>query len=157
MQRCILSFNNRAEILELPVPLQEWQLNSPHNTYNFTTLEVGDIKAIGGTKLKTLTIDSFFPSKEYPFLVTKNLIEPWACYNMIERWRLSKKPIRVVIVGTDINLAMAIEKFSAKKENSDGSGDLYFTLELEEYRFLNVDKVGNTNKVNSFTGLRERP
>lgn len=99
MQRCILSFNNRAEILELPVPLQEWQLNSPHNTYNFTTLEVGDIKAIGGTKLKTLTIDSFFPSKEYPFLVTKNLIEPWTCYNMIERWRLSKKPIRVVIVG----------------------------------------------------------
>ena len=60
-------------------------------------------------------------------------------------------------MGTDINLAMAIEKFSVKKENSDGSGDLYFTLELEEYRFLNVDKVGNTNKVNSFTGLRERP
>lgn len=156
MQRCILSFNNREQVLELPVPLQQWEVSSPHNTYSFTTLEKGDINAIGKTKLKTLTIVSFFPSKHYPFLVTKDFPEPFDCVAMIESWRLKNRPIRVVIVGTDINLAMVIKDFKHGRVEYDGSDDVTFTLSLEEYRFANIDKVEADRKINAFTGLRER-
>lgn len=156
MERCVLSFNNRAEVLELPVPLQEWSEVSSHNTYTFTTLEKGDINAVGKTKLKTMTINSFFPSKEYPFLVVKDIKDPWTCYNMVESWRLKNKPIRVVIVETEINLAMVISEFTVSKESMDGSGDLYFSLSLEEYRFANIDKQPGNRKIDPYTGLRER-
>ncbi|NLY09362.1 MAG: hypothetical protein GXZ11_05625 [Tissierellia bacterium] len=157
MQQCILSFCNRAQVLELPVPLQAFQTECGQNTYNFTTLEIGDLKAIGGTKLRKLTINSFFPNHKYPFLLSNSHPDPWACHAMIENWRTSKKPLRVVIVGTDINLAMAIESFRAEKKEMDGSGDLYFTLELEEYRFANAGCCNSRRAISPNTGLRNRP
>lgn len=140
MQECILSFNNREEVLELPVPLQDnWQVSEGHNTYSFTTMETGDVMAIGGRQLKHLTISSFFPAnKDYPFLLNKNFPAPWACVEMIERWKQKNKPIRVVITDTMVNYAMAISKFDVGK--LDHSKDVAFTLELVEYRFLNMEK-----------------
>ena len=155
MQQCILSYNNREEVIELPVPLQEWSLESSSNTYNFTTLVQGDIKAIGADKLKTLSIDSFFPRKSYSFLLNRSFQEPETYINMIEKWRLSKRPIRVVIVGTNINYAFAIESFKISK--SDPTDDVYFSLDLEEYKFLNTPIAENPNTTNDSSGLKNRP
>lgn len=152
MQQCILSFNNRAEVLELPVPLQEWNLEAPHNTYRFTTLESGEVLAIGAKKLEEMTIESFFPAtKDYTFLYSKEFPEPWVCVEMIRRWKNSKKPIRVIIVGTDINHAMAIDEFEYGK--ADNTSDVHFTLKLSEYTFLNMPRSKRT----SDEDLSERP
>lgn len=138
MQRCILSFNNREEVLELPVPLQAWTLDDPHNTYEFSSLQTGDVLAIGSRKLQMLSIDSFFPhTKDYSFLVTRDFPEPFVCVEMIRKWKNSKRPVRVIITGTDINHAMAIKNFSYGK--NDNTEDVSFTLDLIEYRFLNQD------------------
>lgn len=154
MQQLILSFNNRAEVLELPWPLQEHNISNPHNTYTFNTINQGEVLAIGKKKLKSMTINSTFPSHEYPFLVTKSFPKPDVCIGMIEKWRLSGKPIRVIIVDTDINLAMAIDNFSYGVPQGDGSGDIEFTLSLTEYSYLNVErsKVPDKN-----SGLKDRP
>lgn len=139
MQQCILSFNNREEVLELPVPLQEWSLEEPHNTYEFNTMDTGEVLAIGSKKLDTLTIDSFFPAtKDYTFLYNKEFPDPWACVEMIRRWKKSKRPIRVIVVGTDINHAMAISNFTHGK--GDNTNDVFFVLELIEYSFLNTER-----------------
>ncbi|NLY20133.1 MAG: hypothetical protein GXZ08_02465 [Tissierellia bacterium] len=153
MEQCILSYNNREEVLELPVPLQEWGLESGNNTYKFTTMNTGDIKAIGNSKLKVLNISSFFPNHDYSFLLGKR-IDPFTCVNIIEKWRQSGKPIRVIIVGTDINLAMSIENFVYGKE--DGSGDIPFSLSLEEYRFLNTPNFSIPQPVDELTELKDR-
>lgn len=71
MQRLILSFNNRAEVYEHPVPLQGWDLGSGVNTHTFTTITEGEVVAIGGKKLKTMTIDSFFPFAALSFFTRK--------------------------------------------------------------------------------------
>lgn len=140
MQACILSFNNREEVLELPVPLQEnWQVSEGHSTYTFTTMETGEVLAIGSRQLKHLTISSFFPaSKDYTFLLNKNFPDPWTCVEMIKRWKEKNKPIRVIITGTMVNYAMAIAKFDVGK--MDRSQDVAFSLDLEEYRFLNMER-----------------
>lgn len=155
MQQAILSFKNRAEVLELPVPLQEWSLDSPQNTYTFNTLETGDILALGAEQLKSIAITSFFPSQKYSFLYTKNIKDPWECVNMINRWKNSKEPIRLTIVGTNINLNMGISKFSYDK--MDGTKDVGFTLELLEYPNLNVQRYKDgTQKYSEKSKLKPR-
>ena len=156
MQQCILSFEERKEVLELPYPLQEWSLSSPHNTYNFTTINTGEVLAIGKKNLKSITINSVFPARDYPFLLTKNYPEPEACVQMIEKWKNSGKPIRVVIVDTDINYAMAIEDFSHGMESMDGSKDVTFTLSLIEYSYLNVERSNPKSSKNK-KDLKDRP
>lgn len=156
MQQCILSFEERKEVLELPYPLQEWTLSSPHNTYNFTTINTGEVLAIGKKNLKSITINSVFPAQDYPFLLSKNYPEPEACVQMIEKWKNSGKPIRVVIVDTDINYAMAIEDFSHGMESMDGSKDVTFTLSLIEYSYLNVERSNPKSSKNK-KDLKDRP
>lgn len=153
-EQLILSFENRSEVLELPWPLQEHSISNAHNTYSFNTINQGEVLAIGKKKLKSMTINSTFPAHEYPFLLTKSFPQPDECISMIEKWRLSNKPIRVVIVDTDINLAMAIEEFSYGKESGDGSGDVVFTLSLREYSYLNVERSKKPDKT---SGLKDRP
>lgn len=154
MQQLILSFNNRAEVLELPWPLQEHSISNEHNTYTFNTINQGEVLAIGKKKLRSMTINSTFPARQYPFLLSKTFQEPEVCIAMINKWKLSNKPIRVVIVDTDINLAMAIEDFTYGKESGDGSGDVVFTLSLREYSYLNVER---SKKADNTSGLKDRP
>lgn len=154
MQQLVLSFENRSEVLELPWPLQEHNISSPHNTYSFDTINTGEVLAIGKKKLRQMMISSFFPSKPYPFLFSQTFPEPSVCIEMINKWRLSGKPIRVAIMDTDINLAMAIESFDYGKEEGDGSGDVAFTLSLKEYSYLNVER---SKKPSKKAALKDRP
>jgi len=155
VQELILSFNNREEVYEHPVPLQDWSVVAGQEAHIFTTIETGEVLAIGGKKLKTLTIDSFFPSKACPFLYKKEIEDKWACVKRIEKWKLSKRPIRVIITDTDVNLAMMIEKFSYGRADKDGSGDVAFTLDLLEYSFLNTPRSKREDK--NKKELKERP
>lgn len=157
MQECILSFNNREEVLELPVPLQEWEEGEAQNTYTFSTMSTGEVLAIGSERLKTLTIESFFPaSRDYSFLIHKDFPEPFDCVALIKKWRKTRRPIRVVITGTDINLAMAIEDF--KHGKADPTNDVYFSLDLVEYSFLNVERSKRTEEQKKDKNdLKDRP
>lgn len=159
MQECILSYKNRAEVLELPVPLQEYELGNPHNAYTFTTINNGDVIAIGKKKLRTLSINSFFPNQSYSYLLKKDFPSPKECINLIEKWRLSGEPIRVTIIGTEINYAFVIDEFKWGKSGSDGSGDVNFTLDLTEYTYLNTEKSKSKNEVknSSKSKLKDRP
>ena len=140
MQQLILSWNNREEIYEHPVPLQEWSMEHPHNTYSFTTMTTGDAQAIGAKKLRHIVISSFFASDpDYTFLYSKDFPDPWDVVNVIENWKAKNRPIRVIIADTPINLAMSIDSFSYGK--GDNSDDVSFSLELTEYRFLSVPRT----------------
>lgn len=160
LEECILSFKNRSEVLELPYPLQSFELGNPHNNYTFSTINIGDVLAIGKSKLKTLSIDSFFPKNDAPYLINHNFKDPMACVATIEKWRISGHPIRVTIVGAGINLAMAIDGFTRGRDEGDGSGDIAFTLDLSEYSYLNVGQsksIGQINKDRKKKELNERP
>lgn len=154
MQQLILSFEGRSDVLELPWPLQEHSLDNEHNTYTFNTINKGEVLAIGKKKLRAMTINSTFPAHQYPFLFTKDFPSPDECIAKINKWKLKNKPIRVIIVDTDINLAMAIENFTYGRENMDGSGDVVFTLNLREYSYLNMERSRVPDRT---SGLSPRP
>ena len=128
-----LSWNNREEVLKLPVPPQnEPELYTPGQNQTWNTTDVGPFKAIGYPGLYSTSIESFFPAHEYPFCTYTGFPSPEECVEMIKRWQASRRPIRYIRAGL-INDAFAIEGFTYSKET--GTGDIKYRLELERYRF----------------------
>ena len=52
-------------------------------------------------------------------------------------------------------MAMSID--SLTRQYREGDADVYFTLELTEYRFLNVSTVQTNTAASQNNGLKERP
>lgn len=134
-----LSINNNEEVIQLPVPPEEWGVSSPWNNEELSGLR-STIRMIGLRGLKTIEISSFFPSAghDYPFLQNRSMFG-MDYVNTIERWRYRRIPIRIVIVDTDgkknVNLPVTIDEFDYRQRKD---GDIYFTLRLTEFVFVDV-------------------
>lgn len=135
-----LSWNNRQEVLKLPVNPESPEIEHPGNNVNHVTTEVGTFKAIGEQGLTKLSLKGFFPNRYYTFCTYRDFPSPEECVAMIRRWQASRRPIRLIITGV-LNDAFAIENFSFSKEV--GTGDVNYVLELEQYRFANAEQGVN--------------
>lgn len=147
-----LSFNNREESFVLPVPPPTIEISEASFNEKIRIVNLGEINLIGKRGLILLSISSFFPGKNSPHRrrATKESIE---YKSLIQKWKRSGKPIRVIISDAEINLPMAIENFVYTV--TEGSGDIKYTLELAEYRFLKASRVIE-RKIEPKTGLKER-
>lgn len=154
-RKIILSFDNGSEKFTLPITPKEIFINDGQSNKTVNISEAGEINLLGYRILKTLNLESFFPNHEYPFIVSDELKSPNEYIAILRRWKESKKPIRVLVTKSDINYAMSIE--SIKSGTRDGSGDVYFSLSLKEYRFLNIPDANNDKQIDDVTGLKERP
>jgi len=132
-----LSVNNREEIIQLPIVPSEFKINSPVNNETFTTINQGDIKLMGESGLKDLTIDTFFPNKEYSF-ARSNQYTSWQYVEMIESWIERKLRVRLVATGSPVNMLTAIDNFEYGVQ--DGSGDIYYSLSLSEFKDIKLQK-----------------
>lgn len=138
-----LTFNNGAEKLRLPVPPREFEMSTGLNNTTVTNSEIGEINLIGKPRLKTVTLSSYFPIRPDGLCQYTGFPSPAECLDLIRRWRESGKPIRLLIVGESlkVNEAMSIESFQVSQK--PGPQDIYFSLELKEYRFLPPEVDGN--------------
>lgn len=131
-----LSWNNNEERLRLPVLPPEFEVTVGNMNTRININELGEINLIGKSGLREMTIERFFPAQDYYFVEYSGFPDPYECTAMIEKWRKSGRPIRLIITETPINIAMAIENFSYGQR--DGTGDVYYTLELAEYVFSKI-------------------
>lgn len=130
-----LSINKREQVIQLPIVPSEFKIPSPMNNETYTTINQGDIKLIGQRGLKSITIESFFPKNHYSFSRDR-AYTGWEYVETIESWIDRRVPIRLIITDTPINLAMTIENFEYGPQ--DGTGDIYYTLALEEFKFIQL-------------------
>ena len=124
-----LSVNNRAEVIKLPVLPPSFTISKPQSTEVFETVSRGELQLIGAPKLKDITISSFFPIRDYPYL-RDTTMKGWEYVYKIDTWIAQKLPIRLVITDTPINMAVAVKNFDYTIKTD---GDLWYTLELEEF------------------------
>ena len=129
-----LSVNNRAEVCMLPVVPSSFTISKPQTTNTFETVSKGELLLIGEPKLKSITLSSFFPiaGHNYPFLRNRSMWA-WDYVYTIDTWISKKLPIRLTITGTPINMAVAVKDFEYEIRSD---GDLWYTLELEEFNLL---------------------
>lgn len=136
-----LSYNNFAERLQLPVPPPEYEYIESNQNETVNILGLGDIIQITGEGLAEIEISSHFPAHRVPY-AQYYLGDPYEAVRTIERWKRTKRPIRLIITETPVNLACTIETFTWGERG--GSRDVNYSLKLREYRFIQVQQITPT-------------
>lgn len=137
MIQIFLSINNNEEVMQLPVPPANFTIPSPWKNEQIDGLQQ-TLNLIGIKGLKNIEIQSYFPSRDYPWLQNRTM---WGMeyVDVIERWRERRVPIRIIIVNTDgknlFNSAVTIDEF---EHGMKQDGDIYYTMELTEFPFVNT-------------------
>jgi len=145
------------ERLVLPVTPWKYSVTTRQNNKIVDILDFGEALIFGTTALKNLKLSCFFPAlkHQYPFVVGDNSREPSECVDLLTNWKEGKKPVRVIITDSPVNLQMAIQKFGYNEK--DGSRDIYYSIDFEEYRDLNVIPANYNRQIDNQTGLKYRP
>lgn len=137
-----LSVNNREEVLQLPVVPSSFTISKPQTTEKFETVSGEEILLIGKPKLKSISIESFFPVREYPYLhhMYNSNIWGWDYVYIIDKWIEQKLPIRLIITyessDTPINMAVAVTNFEYTLKSD---GDLWYMIDFEQMNLLGYD------------------
>lgn len=131
--------NQDSDKLRLPVLPPKFEVEVENNNTTVNINEIGDVNLIGKTGLKSMGIETFFPNQNYSFVEYNNFLKPYKAVEKLEKWRKSGKPVRLIITTTGINLLMLIEDLTYGER--DGTGDVYYTLNLREYKILKTKKV----------------
>ncbi|MCP1354668.1 LysM peptidoglycan-binding domain-containing protein [Aneurinibacillus migulanus] len=152
-----LSFNNGAEKIRLPVNPPEIRVVSGYNWTDINLSQFGEFTVPSGHPLTEISFSSFFPRDynasycEYP-----EIPKPTEFTDKLSKWKESKKPIRLIVLGfggrsSGLNYAMTIRNFTFE-ERAGSPGDIYYTLEMREYRFIKLAQVGPA--VSKQTGVK---
>lgn len=134
-----LSVNNRADVMKLPVLPPTFTISKPQGLQTFETVSQGELQLIGSPKLKSISISTFFPVRDYPYLRDTSM-KGWEYVYKIDTWIAQKLPIRLIITDTPINMAVAVKDFQYTIKTD---GDLWYTLELEEFNLLGYENPSN--------------
>jgi len=114
----------------------EFQVQTPVNNSTWDSISQGEMKLIGLKGLKSISISSFFPAQQYSF-ARNAFFNPYDYIEMIETWIDRRIPIRLIITETPVNMACSIESFDWGEQ--DGSRDIYYTLSLSEFKFVQLE------------------
>lgn len=144
----LLSFNNKAEKIQLPIPPPEYKVSVANNNSIININDVGELNMIGKTGLVSISFESCFPATDYYFCQCRPTQKPIAYVRQLLSWKDSGNPMRFAVTGTKINNPFVIENLEYSQ--NDGTDDINFTLNLKEYRFLEKQEL------NTESGLNER-
>lgn len=147
---------NGKEKLRLPV-------NPPSNSYTSsfdydetTVAGLGEITRIGYRKQRDFSISTFWPASYNPVYCNySGFISPSNFVSKIESWRNTRQPIRLVITGSGgVNVLVTIRDFQVDAEKFGSPGDIYFTLDLKEYREVTIKTASVTSTKKSSSKKR---
>lgn len=137
-----LSFNNKAEVLRLPINPSEIEVSESGQGSTYDVVGLGQINVIKDPELTEYSFSGLFPAQWYPFVTTDDLLHPVEYIKMIEKWRETKKPIRFIFTSDtyDINTPASIESFTWK-EVAGSAGDIEYDIRLKKYVFYAARKI----------------
>ena len=110
-------------------------------------IKLGEVPIFNGTSLKTIELTSFFPNQEYSFCDYTGFMKPYEFSDKIQKWMYEGKPLRVIVTDSPTNMQCLIQQFDTVEQ--DGTRDLYFTLNLLEYRPIEVPNLSNSSSSSS--------
>lgn len=152
-RQIILSSDN--EKFTIPVTPLSYEIKTAQNNETIDILDFGEAMLFGNAKLKRLSFSGFFPhpKHDYPFIVG-DVKTPIECVELLTKWKEAKKPIRVIITDSPVNLMMGLREFTYREQ--DGTRDIYYKLSFIEYKELNTPSANNDKQIDETTGLKQR-
>ena len=151
----IVSVSYGDERIVLPVTPRKYQAQLSQNNKIVEILDTGEMLVFGNTKLHRLKFSSFLPALEhnYPFVVG-DLRTPQEFLEILNAWKINQCPVRVIITDSPVNENFSIMNLDFHER--DGTRDIYYDIDLVEYRDWNIPESNYTRQVNSITGLKDR-
>ncbi|MDF2511004.1 MAG: LysM protein [Herbinix sp.] len=146
MRNFIFKVNKTETVLPITPPSFEVSHGINVETINIHTL--GEVILPGYETLSTIKIDCMFPAKKYPFNQPKIKLNPYYYIKKIEDWCNDHTILQFIVSNTAVNVKAIVSSISYGER--DGTGDVYATIELREYRELSVvqkNKTGNGTRV----------
>ena len=152
-RQVILSSNNEKFIV--PVTPRNYEVKTAQDNETIDILDFGEAMLFGNAKLKRLSFSCFFPhpKHDYPFVVG-DIKTPNEWVELLTKWKEAKKPVRVIITDSPVNLMMGLKEFTYREQ--DGSRDIYYKVSFIEYKELNTPSANNEKQIDETTGLKKR-
>lgn len=142
----IFKYDNR--LVQLPVLPESIQRNRPGTNKKSSVVKLGEITNIGLLGLEDLQINSFFPAQPYPFVQTKGQFEgPEFYIDFFQQIRKDRRPVRMIVTDTDLNVLVSIEDFSTTRRW--GTDDIDYVLKVKEYREHTIKMLSATGTTSS--------
>ena len=140
-------FKTKDKAIRLPVIPSEFErvIDAGYDTN--AIIGLGDVAVLTSNGLAQLSLSSFFPNNEYSFNEYANVPKPYDMVRYFKEWKNKGTVVRVIFTGTDINQEMYITNFSYGER--DGTGDVYYNMDLLEYRPIIVPTITENNSNNT--------
>ena len=140
-------FKTKDKAIRLPVMPSEFERVIDANYETNNIIGLGDVATFAGNGLAQLNLSSFFPNHEYSFNAYSNVPKPYDLAHIFKEWKNKGVVVRVILTGTDINQEMYITNYSYGEK--DGTGDVYYSMELLEYRPIIIPVINENNSSNT--------
>ena len=137
--------------IRFPVVPSSIGVNRSNNIDTESVIKLGEVPIFNGTSLKTIEFTSFFPNQEYSFCDYTGFMKPYEFSEKIQKWMYEGKPLRVIVTDSPTNMQCLVQQFDTVEQ--DGTRDLYFTLNLLEYRPIEVPNLSNSSSSSSSDNL----
>ena len=123
--------NSNTENLRFPVIPSEIGKNINADISGENIVKKGKVNIYNGYEPSSISLSSFFPHEgaNYQF-IDGPTTDPYSYVNKLEKWCRDGERLRYIVTSTPINIPVRISHFEFLEK--DGSGDVYFTLELKE-------------------------
>lgn len=124
--------------VSIPVLPSEYKVQSSQNNQSENIVGIGEVLLKGKRNLITVSFSSFFPLRRNSSYCRKGrILKPLQYVNAIERMK-QLGAVKLVITGSPIRMDCTIESFEWGE--SDGTGDIFYTISFKEYRNISASK-----------------
>lgn len=146
-----ITFFIKDTFFTLPVNPKELTVTDESKIKTMDLLNIGEIGTAGNRGMLGITVSAFLPASDSSFF---NGTAPETLLADMKMAKDGKKPVRIIISGTDINRQFLAEKLDSTYK--EGQKDVYINWTFREYRETTMTSVASLS-VREDTGLNDRP
>ena len=122
----------------IPVLPSEYKVQSSQSNRSENIIGIGEVSLKGKRNLRTVSFSSFFPfRKDSSYCRKGKILKPLQYVNAIERMK-QVGTVKLVITGSPLRMTCRIESFEWGE--TDGTGDISYTISFKEYRHISASK-----------------
>ena len=137
----VFGFLDGGTMLLLPVTPKRYTWGTGKSIETVNISEVGDVSLAGKPRRYSGRIECMFPAVLYPWTTPGAVPDPYYYVDRFRDWAGSKKVLRFIVGGTQVNSQVLVENIQYSEQ--DASGDVYAVIDLREWVDLEAATVSN--------------
>jgi hypothetical protein len=141
-----ISLQYKHYFLKFPINPDNLTKDIPSSSTTADIEGIGEVSVPTTPKLANITIKSFFWHQN-------NLVPSSFYVDWLERWQASKEPALLIVTRLNYSMKVTCENFR-HWINAGEEKDIYFELQLKEYRPYGAKKLNVLDKMTFLKGLQ---